>query len=110
RPGSAQMGEARWAGCFFRKLVQTLAQNAVLSAQCVHQFPAAPARCQVVSQAARLLRRQFAVDREGASLFRITFHDHLLLGASLRRNSCLARNNKAATWFLSSPNCCAISS
>ena len=56
------------------------------------------------------VRREFAVNSKGTSLFRITFHDHLLLGASLRRSSCLARNISTATVFLSKPNSCAISS
>ena len=90
--------------------MQTFAQNAVLSAQGVHERPAAPARGYMVSQAPCLIRRQFAVNGEGAFLFRITFHDYLLLWASLRRSSCLARNISVATWFLSSSNFCAISS
>ena len=104
------MREARWAGCFFRKLLETFAQKAVLRAQCVDQFAAAPAREQVVSQASGLVRRELAVDGKSTSLFRITFHNHVLLGASLRRSSCLARNISAATLFLSRPNSCAISS
>jgi len=82
---------------FFRQLVQDFAQHAVLSAQCVHQFPTTLAAGQVVSQALRLVSRQFSVHEDGAHLLRITFHDYLLPWVSFRRSSCLARNINAAT-------------
>ena len=47
------MGECLGAGGFFWKFAQAFGQNTALSAQCVHQIPAALARDQVVSQVPR---------------------------------------------------------
>jgi hypothetical protein len=81
----------------FRNLLQAFSQSVVLCAQCIQELAAAPTRGQVASEALRLRRFQFAVHEDRNDLFRITFHDHLLPWPSFRRNSCLARNNSAAT-------------